>query len=116
MDAELTADQVELQRRAREILARARGPPPARRVAEGGAAAEDLWATLCSLEWPGLALPEDLGGLGQTWVDQAVVLVELGRVAAPRPPPRHRHPVRAARAGGGVRRAGQAVDRPRRRR
>jgi alkylation response protein AidB-like acyl-CoA dehydrogenase len=85
MDFELTPDQVELQSAARSILDKECPPAVVRRAAEAGEGGDALWATLCGLDWPGLALPEDLGGLGSSWVEQAVVLEELGRAAAPGP-------------------------------
>ena len=85
MDFELTTDQVELQRVARTVLDQECPPAFVRRVTEQGDGADELWTTLCGLDWPALALPEDLGGLGMSWVEQAVVLEELGRAVAPGP-------------------------------
>ena len=45
----------------------------------------DLWATLASLDWPGLALAEADGGVGGTFADLAIVLEQLGYVGDPTP-------------------------------
>ncbi len=85
MDFELTEEQLELQQAARTMLERECPTAYVRRVVETGEGAGELWSTLRGLDWPALALPTDLGGVGSTWVEQAIVLEELGRVAAPGP-------------------------------
>lgn len=85
MDFELTTDQVELQNAVRTVLEQECPPAYARRVAETGEAADELWSTMCGLDWPALAIPADAGGLGASWVELAVVLEELGWAAAPGP-------------------------------
>lgn len=85
MDFELTADQIELQSTIRGILERECPPSLVRQVVEQGLDTHDLWATMCSLDWPGLSLPEEVGGIGLTWVEQAILLEELGRAVAPGP-------------------------------
>ena len=85
MDFELDDDQRELQRSVREVLDNECPPTYVRRVVEDGHDPADLWATLTALDWPALALDPEVGGLGMTWVDQAVVLEELGYAAAPGP-------------------------------
>ena len=85
MDFELTDDQQQLQQAARSILESECPPAHVRRVVEKGEGSGELWSTLRGLDWPALALPTDLGGLGSTWIEQAVVLEELGRAVAPGP-------------------------------
>jgi acyl-CoA dehydrogenase len=41
-----------------------------------------LWTSLAEVGFVGLAVPEELGGSGASWVEQAVVLEELGRTLA----------------------------------
>ena len=48
MDFELTDDQLELQRTARDVLGREAPPSLARDIAEGSGSADELWATLTS--------------------------------------------------------------------
>ena len=74
MDFELTDDQRELQRTVRDVLGREAPPSLARDIDEGSGSADELWATLTSLDWPALCLPESVGGLGSGWVELAVLL------------------------------------------
>lgn len=50
----------------------------AREVLDGGAE----WPTLVEAGWPGLEVPDELGGAGVSFAETAVVLEELGRAAA----------------------------------
>jgi len=52
VDFELTDDQLELQRIARDVLDREVPASLARDIAEGSGSADELWATLTSLDWP----------------------------------------------------------------
>jgi alkylation response protein AidB-like acyl-CoA dehydrogenase len=45
----------------------------------------DIWATYAELGWLALGLPEDVGGLGCSFVETAIVMQELGRVLALEP-------------------------------
>jgi alkylation response protein AidB-like acyl-CoA dehydrogenase len=40
------------------------------------------WMRIAAAGWPGLEVPEDLGGAGATFVETAIVLEEIGRAAA----------------------------------
>jgi alkylation response protein AidB-like acyl-CoA dehydrogenase len=44
-----------------------------------------FWDGLCALGWPGIHLPEELGGQGYGLPELAVVLEAMGRVVAPGP-------------------------------
>ncbi|MBC8364647.1 MAG: acyl-CoA/acyl-ACP dehydrogenase [Actinobacteria bacterium] len=85
MDFEFDDDQRELQRSVREVLDNECPPSYVRRIVEDGHDPADLWATLTSLDWPALALDPEVGGLGMTWVEQAIVLEASGHAAAPGP-------------------------------
>ena len=92
MEFEFTDDQLELQRTVRGVLDAESPPEVARTVADAGPATEvaqpaieAFWQTLVGLDWPAMALPEQVGGLGFGWVELAIVLEELGRHAAPGP-------------------------------
>ncbi|MHB1836088.1 MAG: acyl-CoA dehydrogenase family protein [Solirubrobacteraceae bacterium] len=85
MDFDLTEDQREIKRVARELLA-ARSPIAAvRAAAEAGAYDDALWREIVSLGWPGIAVAEGWGGQGLGAVDLAVVLEELGFACASTP-------------------------------
>jgi alkylation response protein AidB-like acyl-CoA dehydrogenase len=98
VDLELTEDQLELRDVARAVLADACPPALPRAVhdatrpdavpaagAEAAEARDRLWRTLCGLDWPGLGIAADHGGLGLGPVEVGVIVEELGRVVAPTP-------------------------------
>jgi alkylation response protein AidB-like acyl-CoA dehydrogenase len=85
MDFDLSDDQREIKRTARDVLA-ARSPWEAvRRAAEGGAYDPALWTELSELGWPGIAVAEEHGGQGLGAVELAVLLEELGYACAATP-------------------------------
>ena len=85
MEFEFSDDQLELQRAVRDVLDAEAPPELARAVADGQPGAAEFWETIVGLDWPAMALPEECGGLGYSWVELAIVLEELGRHAAPGP-------------------------------
>ncbi|MDO9436275.1 acyl-CoA dehydrogenase family protein [Hydrogenophaga sp.] len=46
---------------------------------------DTLWAQLCDLGWPAMAVPTEHGGLGMSEIDVSIVLRECGRTLAPTP-------------------------------
>ncbi|MEY2756648.1 MAG: hypothetical protein RIR33_426 [Pseudomonadota bacterium] len=46
---------------------------------------ERLWKAICAMGWPGVALPEQYGGLGAGYLELCVMAEELGRSLAPIP-------------------------------
>ncbi|MGW3916350.1 acyl-CoA dehydrogenase family protein, partial [Streptomyces sp. NPDC005070] len=87
MDARLTAEQEEIRRTLREVLAKRCGPRELR-AAERTPAGYDpaLWDTLARrLGLPGLALPEAYGGAGCSATELALACEESGRALAPSP-------------------------------
>jgi alkylation response protein AidB-like acyl-CoA dehydrogenase len=85
LDFEFTEDQLELRENARSVLAGACPPSLVRSVYDEGADGRALWKQLVDLDWPAIALPEEHGGMGFTFVELGVVVEELGRVTAPGP-------------------------------
>ncbi|MFF0508269.1 acyl-CoA dehydrogenase family protein [Streptomyces fimicarius] len=87
MDAAFTAEQHEIRRTLRELLARAAGPgtiPAAVGAAEGYDPV--LWRRLArDLGLPGLALAEEYGGAGCTATELALACEETGRALLPSP-------------------------------
>lgn len=83
MYLEFTDEQLELRDSARAVLARECPPALVRAVADGRRGTDELATTLAWLGWPALTVDVDLGGLGRSFVDLAIVLEELGRAAAP---------------------------------
>jgi alkylation response protein AidB-like acyl-CoA dehydrogenase len=85
VDFELDDDQLELQRVVRDIAERECPPSLVRAVVDGSDDGRGLWKTLVELDWPGLTVPADDGGMGMSAVELVIVLEELGRVADPTP-------------------------------
>jgi alkylation response protein AidB-like acyl-CoA dehydrogenase len=85
MDFELTEEQLELQRVARDVVEREIPPSLVRAVVEDDADTAALWKTLVALEWPGLTIPVSHGGSEASLVELAVLLEELGWAADPSP-------------------------------
>ncbi|PVC89839.1 acyl-CoA dehydrogenase [Streptomyces sp. CS090A] len=87
MDAAFTAEQDEIRRTLRDLLAKHSGPGEVRaavRTAEGHDRA--LWRRLAQeLGLPGLALPEEYGGAGCTATELALACEETGRALLPSP-------------------------------
>ncbi len=76
----MTADlHDELRAVARDLLA------PTSPLRSGGEAVAADWRTLARAGWPGLEVPEGLGGAGATFAEAAVVVEELGRAATASP-------------------------------
>ncbi len=85
MRFELSDDQQDIQRTARDLLAGRATPERVREHAEGRRYDDALWRELCELGWPGIAVSEDHGGQGLGLVELCVLTEELGRVVAPVP-------------------------------
>ncbi|MCW8095066.1 acyl-CoA dehydrogenase family protein [Streptomyces tauricus] len=87
MDATFTAEQDEIRRTLRELLLKRCGPEEVRaavRTADGWD--PGLWEALAQqLGLPGLALPEQYGGVGCTTTELALAAEEMGRALAPSP-------------------------------
>jgi alkylation response protein AidB-like acyl-CoA dehydrogenase len=85
MDLEFTRDQEDLRDSVRSFLAKECPIELVRAVVESGEAPEKLWDSMVALDWPALAVSEENGGIGLSFVETAVVAEELGRVIAPGP-------------------------------
>ncbi|MGW8731569.1 acyl-CoA dehydrogenase family protein [Streptomyces sp. NPDC055808] len=87
MDAAFTAEQDEIRRTLHELLAKHCGPQDVKSavrtpVGHDGA----LWGRLAAeLGLPGLALPEEYGGVGCTTAELALACEETGRALLPSP-------------------------------
>ncbi|MFC8274773.1 acyl-CoA dehydrogenase family protein [Streptomyces sp. NPDC057271] len=87
MDAAFTAEQDEIRRTLRELLAKRSGPAEVRAaVATPEGYDTDLWNRMSgALGLPGLALPEEYGGVGCGSAELALACEETGRALAPSP-------------------------------
>src|SRR5215207_3141536 len=85
MHFDLTEDQKEIRRVARELLAVRSSWERVRAAAEGGAYDDALWPELCALGWPGIAVAEEHSGQGLGAVELAVLAEQLGFACAATP-------------------------------
>jgi alkylation response protein AidB-like acyl-CoA dehydrogenase len=87
MDAAFTAEQDEIRRTVRELLAKRCGPDDVKAAVRTDAGYDtDLWHTLAQqLGLPGLALPVEYGGVGCGPAELALACEETGRALLPSP-------------------------------
>jgi alkylation response protein AidB-like acyl-CoA dehydrogenase len=79
VDFELSADQEALRDAAAALLDGVSDPSAVRsHVDAGGGLDNDLWKAMIDQGWPGVAVDEDVGGLGLGWVEVAVLLEQTG--------------------------------------
>jgi alkylation response protein AidB-like acyl-CoA dehydrogenase len=85
MQLEFTSDQDDLRDSVRSVLTNEVPASFVRAIVEQGVSTDALWRTFCDLDWPGLTVDEEHGGVGLGFVELAVVVEELGKVMAPGP-------------------------------
>ncbi|RST07434.1 acyl-CoA dehydrogenase [Streptomyces sp. WAC07149] len=87
MDAAFTAEQDEMRRTLREILAKRCGPDEVKAAVRTAAGHDrELWQQLSrQLGLPGIAVPEEYGGVGCAPGDLALACEETGRALLPSP-------------------------------
>lgn len=83
MDLELSDEQLELQSNLRSVLSGICPPDTVRAYYESDGADDKLWPQMVELGWPALAVPEEAGGLGQSFIEVGLLAEELGRATAP---------------------------------
>lgn len=86
MDLNLSEEQQLIQNTARSFLER-NAPKSLVREAEERTQPLNpgLWEQVAELGWTGMTIPAELGGQGQPFVNQSILLEELGRALAPIP-------------------------------
>jgi alkylation response protein AidB-like acyl-CoA dehydrogenase len=83
---DLTDEQQQIKRTAHDFLAARYGSERVRELAESERGFEDPgWKEMAELGWPGLAVPEEWGGMGLGAVELAVLFEEMGYAVAPSP-------------------------------
>jgi alkylation response protein AidB-like acyl-CoA dehydrogenase len=85
MDFGFNDEQQEIKSTAREFLASRFKPEKVRELAESGSYDDGLWAEICELGWPGIAIDEEHGGQGLGMVELAMLCEEIGYACAPVP-------------------------------
>jgi alkylation response protein AidB-like acyl-CoA dehydrogenase len=76
-------ERAELTDAVRKVVSERMPVARTRAISEGRGYDEEAWRLAGELGWLGLGVPEELGGAGGSFADLAVVLTELGSVAAP---------------------------------
>lgn len=86
MNFDFSDDQKLLKEQVRKFLTDKCPTKVVRRVLDGDEThADEVWQGLVELGVPGVAIPEEFGGLGLTPLELCVIAEEIGRVAAPVP-------------------------------
>ncbi len=86
MELGLSEIQQMLKNSAREFLSQECPLTLAREMEEDPRGyTDELWRQIAGLGWPGVALPEQYGGTGGSFLDLAVLLEEIGRFLMPSP-------------------------------
>jgi len=86
LDIELNEDQRILQKSARDFLKKECPKDLVRTLADSDQGySPELWAKMAALGWMGLLVPEEYDGIGWSFVEQAVLLEEMGYALCPAP-------------------------------
>jgi acyl-CoA dehydrogenase len=88
MDLVLNEEQEMLARSARELVAARSSLRRVRQLRDTNDAdgfSRELWREMAGLGWLGIVIPEEFGGAGLGYMDQMVVLEEMGRGLMPEP-------------------------------
>lgn len=86
MNFEFSEDQNMLRDQAQKFLAEHCPPSAVRKVLESDAEYDaDLWKKIVNMGWMAAVIPEELGGLGLSYLELCVIAEELGRACAPVP-------------------------------
>jgi alkylation response protein AidB-like acyl-CoA dehydrogenase len=79
-------EQQEIKSTARDFLGARFKPEKVRELAESGSPYDDaIWAEMCDLGWPGIAISAEYGGQGLGTVELVILQEELGYASAPSP-------------------------------
>jgi len=88
MDLVLNEEQELLARTAREFVSGRSSLRRIRQLRDNNDAdgfSRDLWREMAALGWLGIVIPEEYGGAGLGYLDQMVVIEEMGRGLMPEP-------------------------------
>jgi alkylation response protein AidB-like acyl-CoA dehydrogenase len=85
MNFDFTDDQRAIKETARELLSKRFKLERLRELAESKAYADDAWAEVSELGWPGIFIAEENGGQGLGVLELVILLEEMGYVLAPLP-------------------------------
>src|SRR5437868_14571550 len=85
MNFTFSDEQEMLRDAAREFLAKNYPIERVAELADGPGFDPGSWSEVAELGWTGISLPEDAGGAGMSFLEEMVVIEELGRALYPGP-------------------------------
>jgi alkylation response protein AidB-like acyl-CoA dehydrogenase len=85
VDLEFTEEEAALRDSVRDVIEGISPPSVVRAVFEGAGEASAVWRQMVELDWPGLAIAEEHGGVGMGFLELAIVAEQLGRAVVPGP-------------------------------
>jgi alkylation response protein AidB-like acyl-CoA dehydrogenase len=85
VDLEFTDEEAALRDSVRDVIDGISPPAVVRAVYEGTGDATEVWKQMVQLDWPGLAIAEEHGGVGMGFLELAIVAEQLGRATVPGP-------------------------------
>lgn len=86
MDFGFNAEQEQLRTTVEDFLSRRAPISHARAMMDDAVGVTDrLWNEISRLGWPALTIDEEYGGVGLGWLELAIVMESMGRVAFPGP-------------------------------
>jgi alkylation response protein AidB-like acyl-CoA dehydrogenase len=86
MEFDFNDEQREIKSTARELIADRFKPEKVRELAESDDPYDQaVWAEMCELGWPGIAISEEFGGQGLGVVELVILQEQLGYACAPSP-------------------------------
>jgi alkylation response protein AidB-like acyl-CoA dehydrogenase len=86
MEFDFNDEQREIKSTAREFIADRFKPEKVRELAESDDPYDEaIWAEMCELGWPGIAISEEFGGQGLGVIELVILQEQLGYACAPSP-------------------------------
>jgi alkylation response protein AidB-like acyl-CoA dehydrogenase len=85
VDLEFDQEQAALRDSVRDVVDGISPPSVVRAIYEGRGDATDVWRQMVELDWPGLAIDPEHGGIGMGFLELAIVAEQLGRATVPGP-------------------------------
>jgi alkylation response protein AidB-like acyl-CoA dehydrogenase len=85
VDLEFDQEQAALRDSVRDVVDGISPPSVVRAIYEGRGDAASVWRQMVELDWPGLAIGAEYGGIGMGFLELAIVAEQLGRATVPGP-------------------------------
>jgi alkylation response protein AidB-like acyl-CoA dehydrogenase len=85
VDLEFTEEEAALRDSVRDVVEGISPPSVVRAIFEETGDATEVWRQMVELDWPGLAIAEEHGGVGMGFLELAIVAEQLGRAVVPGP-------------------------------